>query len=182
MGQAPRNNRLGFTIAGLCIAAGALLLVFVYILAVNGQGNSNSANVSQAAPQTTTSPSPTPTSNPSPAPTPFPGQHYIDNAQLSSSKPPSLQVTSTFKTGQTIYVVFDLHPDGQNGEVCLAWYLNGQQATAYHFAVSGSSSGQSYAYATLGGTGPGYVDLYWASDATCSNGQLAQQVNFTVTQ
>lgn len=179
-GQSPRNNRMGFTIAGLCIAAGALLLVFVYILAIGGQGSSDNANGTQTTLQTTTSPSPTPTSIPSPTPTPFLGQQYIDNAQLSSSPPPSLQVTSTFKTGQKIYVVFDLHPQGQSGEVCLVWYLNGQQATSYQFAVSGNNH-TSYAYAILGSTGPGYVDLLWATNATCSNGQIAQQVNFTVT-
>lgn len=172
---------MGFTIAGLCIAAGALLLVFVYILAIGDQGNNSSTNGTQTTPQTVTSPSPTPTSNPSPTPTPFPGQQYIDNAQLSSSPPPSLQVTSTFKTGQKIYAVFDLHPQGQSGEVCLVWYLNGQQATSYQFAVSGNNH-TSYAYAILGSAGSGYVDLYWANNASCSNSQLAQQVNFTVTQ
>jgi hypothetical protein len=176
-----RNNRLGFTIAGLCILAGALLLVFVYFLGVQGNQNNGTANGTQTVASPTTAASPASTSMPSPTATAYPGQQYIDHAQMSSSPPPSTQVTSTFKTNQKIYVTFDLHPNGQSGAVCLVWFLNGQQATNYTFPVSGSSR-SSYAYAIYGQAGTAFVDLYWASDSKCNNKMLAQQVSFTVTQ
>lgn len=174
-----RSTRLGFLIAGLCILAGAFLLILVYFLAVGGPGGQTAGT--QTTPQATVIPSPSPTSAPSPTATPFPGQQFIDNAQLSSSPPPTVQTTSTFTSNQKIYVTFDLHPNGQKGVVCFVWYLNGQQAATYNFPVNGSAR-SSYAYATLGGTGTGYVDLFWANDTTCSNELLAQQVPFTLTK
>jgi len=185
-GQQPpgnnRNSRLGFTIAGLCIVAGALLLVFVYFMAIGGQGNQNGAtNGTQTTSTATAPPSSSPTTLPSPTATSFPGQQYIDNARMSSSQPPPLKATSTFKTNQTIYVAFDLHPNGHSGAVCLVWYLNGQKVTSFNFKAGGNSH-SSYAYAIYGGTGPGSVELYWAGDPSCKNGLLAQEVAFTVTK
>ncbi|HLL79421.1 MAG TPA: hypothetical protein VKT25_07980 [Ktedonobacteraceae bacterium] len=182
--QPPRKNsnpKLGFIVAGLCIVTGALLLVFVYFMAVDGQGNpsGSASSITPAASSPTVAASPSPTT-PSPTATTYPGQQYIDNAQMSSSPPP-LQASTTFKTGQKIYVAFHLHPHGQKGVVCLTWYLNGQKATAYNFPV-GSGETSTYAFAIFGQTGPGYVQLYWASDTSCSNEQLAQSVNFTVTK
>jgi hypothetical protein len=174
-----RNIRLGFMVAGLCILAGAFLLMLVYFLGVGGQGNQTAG--SQTTPQPTVVPSPSPAITPSPTATPFPGQQYIDNAQLSSSPPPAVQPTTTFTSGQKIYVTFDMHLNGQKGVICFVWYLNGQQATSYNFPVSGGNN-SSYAYATLGGSGAGYVDLYWANDTTCNNDLLAQQVPFTLTK
>ena len=185
-GQQPpennRNGRLGFTIAGLCIVAGALLLVFVYFMAIGGQGNQNGAtNGTQTTSKSTATPSSSPTSLPSATATSFPGQQYIDNGQMSSSQPPPLHVTTTFKANQNMYVVFDLHPNGRTGAVCLIWYLNGQKVTSYTFKGGGNSH-SSYAYAIFGGAGSGSVELYWASDTSCKNGLLAQRVAFTVTK
>jgi hypothetical protein len=59
--------------------------------------------------------------------------------------------------------------------------LNGQKVTSYNFKAGGNSH-STYAYAILGGTGSGSVELYWAADTSCSNDMLAQQVAFTVTQ
>ena len=91
------------------------------------------------------------------------------------------QLATTFKTNQKIYVTFQLHPAGQSGAVCLLWYLNGKQVTSYDFAA-GQNSSASYSYAIYGGTGTGAVEVYWASSTSCSDKQLAQRVDFTVTQ
>src|SRR5579864_4532302 len=69
-----RNNRMGFMIAGLCILAGALLLVFVYFMAIGVNQNNGTTSGTQTASHPTAIPSPSPTSNPSPTATPFPGQ------------------------------------------------------------------------------------------------------------
>ncbi len=91
------------------------------------------------------------------------------------------QLATTFKTNQKIYVTFQLHPAGQSGAVCLLWYLNGRQVTSYNFAT-GKYDIPSYSYAIYGSTGAGTVEVYWASSTSCSDKQLAQRVDFTVTQ
>jgi hypothetical protein len=99
---------------------------------------------------------------------------------INSSSLQPTQLATTFKTNQKIYVTFQLHPAGHNGAVCLLWYLNGQQITQYSFAISANSK-LSYAYATYGGTGAAYVEIYWASTTQCTDQLLAQHVDFTVT-
>ena len=177
-----RNMRIGFLVAGLCIVAGGLLLVFVYFMAI-GTGN-NTGNAGNA---TSTVPSPTgvssPTTTSSPTATVYPGSQFIDNAQASSTAPTGSQPgqpVTTFKVNQKFYVSFNLHTGGQKGAVCLLWYLNGKQAFTSSFAI-GANTKFSFAYAIYGSPGPAYVELYWASTNTCADKMLAQHVNFTIT-
>ena len=182
----PQNNRktrIGFLVAGLCIVSGALLLVFVYFMAI-GAGNNTSGNSSGV---TQTVPSPTrgasPTTAPSPTATTYPGSQYLSNAQTNSTPPSGSQPgqpATTFKVNQQFYLSFNVHTGGQNGEVCLIWYLNGKQAFTSKFAL-GANTRFSYAYVIYGSSGPAYVELYWASNASCANQVLAQRVNFTIT-
>jgi hypothetical protein len=180
-----RNSRLGFVIAGLCILAGALILVFVYFIAVGSPGgDATTKGTGSPVSLPTKAPTPTATTAPTPTATIYPGQQYINNAQMASAVDSSslqpTQLATTFKTNQKIYVTFQLHPAGHNGAVCLLWYLNGRQITPYSFAVSANSK-LSYAYAIYGGTGAGYVEIYWASTTQCTDQLLAQHVDFTVT-
>jgi hypothetical protein len=183
-----RNTKLGFILAGLCILAGSLILIFVYFLAVGLQeGNSNnSASITSTPKVSTSTPTtePTATAIPSKTATTYPGQQYIDNAQMSASVDPNTlqpsQLTTSFQTGQKIYVSFQVHPNGHAGAVCIIWYLQSKQITNFSIPVS-ATSGYSYAYAIYGGSGPAYVELYWASNTQCSDQVLAQHVNFTVT-
>jgi hypothetical protein len=184
------TTRLGFMVAALCVIAGGLLLVFVYFLATGPSNNPNGGVGSTSTQQTATSPtslppSPSPTIAPSPMSTTSPGQQYIDNAQTASAinlkTAQPTQLSTTFTVNQKIYVTFQLHPQGQSGAVCLLWYLNSSQVTSYDFPVTQHSSG-SYSYAIYGSTGAGSVEVYWASSTSCTDKQLAQRVDFTVTQ
>lgn len=189
--KSPRNNRnmkLGFTVAGLCILIGGLILIFVYFMAIGFPGGSsnNTATTNSASNGSTLTKAPTTTVAPSPAAsaTTYPGQQYIDNAQMASAidtttKQPT-QLTTTFKTNQKIYVIFQLHPAGHGGAVCLLWYLNGKQVTNFSFPASAYSK-LSYAYSIYGQAGAGYVDIYWASTTQCTDQVLAQHIDFTVT-
>ena len=177
-----RNMRIGFLVAGLCVVAGGLLLVFVYFMAI-GTGN-NTGNAGNA---TSTVPSPTgvssPTTTSSPTATVYPASQFIDNAQASSTAPTGSQPgqpATTFKVNQKLYVSFNLHTGGQKGAVCLLWYLKGQQAFTSSFAM-GANTKFSYAYAIYGSSGPAYVELYWASSITCADKMLAQHVDFAIT-
>jgi hypothetical protein len=185
----PSNIKLGFIVAGLCILAASLILIFVYFSATGlpGGNSSNSAtttsthtpNISTSTPTT----APTATAIPSQTATTYPGQQYIDHAQMSAmvdqnTLQPS-QPTTTFKTGQNIYVSFQVHPNGHAGAVCLSWYLTSKPIINFSLPVRATSK-YSYAYAIYGGAGPGYVELYWASSTQCTDKVLAQHVDFTV--
>lgn len=181
----PLNTKVGFVVAGLCVLAGGMLLVFVYFLAIGLPGsNSNSTTTATSTPKVSTPTTvPTATIAPSPTTPTYPGQQYIDNAQMANTVDPNSlqpsQLTTTFKTGQKIYVSFHLHPP-HSGAVCLIWYLNSNQIAHYSFPVSATSR-LSYAYAIYSRTGPAYVEIYWASDTQCTGEVLAQHVDFTVT-
>jgi len=179
---------LGFIVAGLCILAGGLILIFVYFLAIGlpGSSSSNSATTTSTPSVSTSTPTtaPTTTTIPSPTATVFPGQQYIDHAQMTTavdlnSLQPT-QLTTTFKTSQKIYVSFQLHPPGHSGAFCVIWYLNSKQIANFSLPVS-STSKYSYAYSIYSRTGAAYVELYWASTLQCTDQVLAQHVDFTVT-
>lgn len=186
----PRNSRLGFILAGLCILAGSLILVSVYFSATGlpGGNSSNSTSINSTSTQnvSTSSPTtaPTATAAPSQTATTYPGQQYIDNAQMSAVVDPNTlqpsQITTTFKTSQKIYASFQVHPNGHAGAVCLIWYLNSKPVTNFSLPVSATSK-YSYGFSLYGGAGPAYVELYWASSTQCTDQILAQHVDFTVT-
>jgi hypothetical protein len=187
-GHVKRN--LGFIIATIFVATGALLLVLVYILAL-GLPMHNLASTLIGTPQATRSILPTPTlaaSTPTAQPTPttsaFPGQQFIDNPQMASAinfnTAQPVQTTTTFKVNQRIYVTFAIHPNGRSGAICLYWFLNNHAVTQFPFPVTAAARA-AYSYAIYGGTGNGYVEIYWASTTACSDRMLAQHVTFTVT-
>ncbi len=180
------NTKLGFVVAGLCVLEGGLILILVYFLAtsLSGSNSNNSATTSSTPHVSTTKTVPGATAAPSPTTTVYPGQQYIDNAQMSSTVDPNslqpTQLTTTFKTGQKIYVAFHLHPPGHSGAFCVIWYLNSKQVANFSLPVSASSK-YSYAYSIYGGAGAAYVEIYWASTTQCTDQLLAQHTDFTVT-
>lgn len=189
------NPRLLFIVAGLCVVLGAVILGVVAMIAASNHGSSpnaaqNSSNTS-ATQRPSASPtasganaSPTVSDSPTATGTSYPGQQYIDGAQMAMGVDKHTmqpqQPTTTFKVGSTMYVVFNLHPPSQGGAVCAYWYLSGKQVTSFASAVKGSNHA-SYTYAIYGNPGSAYVELYWASDKSCSDKVLAQHVDFTVT-
>ena len=202
------NPRLLFMVAGLFVLLAAMLLGLVFVIGSHSGGSSpNTASTSlntstgkstpqaaatQAATPTDTSSTPdpnatsTPDANSTPAAngTAYPGQQYIDSAQMAAGiDQTTLQAvnpSTTFKVGSSMYVVFQLHPPSQGGAVCSIWYLGGKQLTTFASAVKPTSHA-SYTYAIYGSPGQAYVELYWASSKSCSDKVLAQHVDFTVT-
>lgn len=182
-----RSTRLGLTVASLCILTSALLLIFVYFMALGLPNTTSSnpgiSNVTQTIPSPTARTSPAVTPSPTVTTATYPGQQYIDNAQMATGIDPTTlqptQVTTTFRTGQTIYVTFNVHTGGHSGAVCASWFLNGQQTTSYGFNL-GANSHVSYATALYNTPGSGYVELFWATSKACTDELLAQKVNFTV--
>lgn len=187
----------GFTVAGLCVLAGGLILMLVYIISLNltllpanNQSSSTTAAntpVSQNVSPGTQGGLPTNTTPTLALPTAIatstlPGKTYIDNAQMSgnvnTNTALSSQATTTFTVKQQIFVTFMLHPVS-SGAVCLFWYINQKQFSQFAFPV-GPISQHAFSYAYAYSPGPGSVNIYWASSTACTDKLLAQTVNFTV--
>jgi hypothetical protein len=189
--QAPRTSNLGFIVAALCVITGGLILVSVFFFAMGlpSAGTTTAYPATPLATRNITATSPaTPTLSPTAIPSPtagaFPGQQYIDNPQMASAvnfnTAQPLILTTSFKVNQKIFVTFNIHPGGKNGAVCLYWYLNNKSVTQFPFAVTANAKA-GYSYAIYGGTGPAYVEIFWASTTSCSDKILAQHVTFTLT-
>jgi hypothetical protein len=183
--------RPGFFAAGLCVILGGVILLFVYYMAL---GLPSSTQATTADSNTGTAPtlrstvngaSPTPvTPKATPTSASFPGQRYINTAQIASSVYPlgarPLQETTIFRVNQKVYVTFQLHTGEQAGAVCFIWYLNGRSLFNYSLPVRPFQN-TSYSFAIYGNAGAGSVELYWASSIRCTDEILAQRVSFTVT-
>lgn len=185
-------------VALVCFILSIVIVGFVGAVAIfnSNKGNSPTAssNTPQATATSTTAPSaspttasatPTGTANASPTAsgTAYPGQQYITSAQMVASDPsktPNQQPATSFVVNTNMYVTFTVNPPSSGGAVCSQWYLGGNQVTTYPQAIRAGSK-SSYTWATYQSPGQAYVQLYWASDKSCSDEVLAQQVNFTVT-
>lgn len=190
----PSNSNLGFILAGLCVVTGGLLLILVFFLAAGlpAAGTQTQA-VTKGVPTAAVThhhATPTPVVTPpavTPSPTTpvgaFPGQQYITNPRtasaVNSSTAQVIQAATTFKVGQRVYVTFAIHPNGQDGAVCLLWYTNASVFSNFEFAVTpGSTVAYSYTFAPH--VGPSYVEIFWASNVSCNDKMLAQRVSFSV--
>lgn len=192
-----RSPRLALTVAGLCVFAGAIILILVFIL-TSALPPTSSNDQAQQKPTATSAPQQTatdatPTADPTeeetatPTATPtdtatYPASQYIDKAQMANSlDEKTAKVTQPgdkFKVGDKMYVAFALHP-GKSGTVCLSWYINSAKFSDYEFDTDGTAL-PAYSYSITHATGPGYVEIYWANSKSCSDKQLAQKVKFTV--
>jgi hypothetical protein len=88
--------------------------------------------------------------------------------------------TSTFKTGQKIYVTFVINSQGKNGYIQIKWYQNGQSLTSDILAHHAEND-RGYFSLAYNEPGDGGAAIYWCVQANCSDAQLAQIVKFSVT-
>lgn len=192
----PKQRSTGFTIAGLFMITGGLILLFVFFMAQSlpgsaapqaGVHDATKANIaakpSVAPTQAAVTPSPTTAPDTMATPT-YPGQKYIDSAQMASSVNTytalPAQPGTKFAVNQRIYVTFSVHSGGTNGYACLIWYIN--KAPIINYTMPVGSTTHAYSYASIGNRGPAYVEIYWASTGACTDKVLAQHVDFTVGQ
>jgi hypothetical protein len=190
----PPRIKLGFTIAGMCFASGALLLILVAVMAqslpstttntqVTPPAKTSTANRVIATPTTAprTPIAVTPTSTPMLSPA-----SYIDNVNLASAVNTStgtpLTESNTFHVGQSVYITMTLNQPAYNGAVCLNWSVNNNGNIPYNTMIGNSDLAQTNAYFFFkpGSTGPGQVDVYWSSSTACVTKVLIQHETFTV--
>lgn len=186
---APKKQGAGIKIALVGLITATLLLAVIAVVGFTrlGKASPNTQGTVVSAPTgtqaatspTTASASPTTAASATATGTPYPAQQYIDGAQMVTD-PTTAQPTSSFTVGSKMYVTFNLHPPAQGGEACSIWYLNGTQITTAAIPVPANNHASNI-WAIYSTAGPAYVELYWASDATCADKTLAQHVDFTVT-
>lgn len=192
----PTRIKLGFTVAGICFAAGTLLLILV---AVMTQGLPSSPTTAQMKHPANKSAAPHPSTN-----TPTMGTHtpvsiqhtptpttttsttiYIDNVHLASAVNTAtgtpLTETGIFHVGQPVYITLTLHQPAYNGAVCLNWSIN-NSIVPYNTLIGNSGLVQTNAYFFFkpGSSGQGQVDVYWANSTACTNKVPIQHAVFTV--
>lgn len=181
-----QSLQMRFTVAGLLVLLGGLLLFFVFLMAqgLHPQSAAQVNNPSGNAPQpTNAAATQAPTVSVSPTATvdgkQYPAQQYIFSAQTATANGSQPGTPSTtFKSGQKIYVTFSIHSTTP-GAYCISWFLANKEVSNYQNPVSaGSSTG--YSWAMISGTGPAYVEIYWASSKACTDKVLAQHVDFTM--
>lgn len=188
-----RKTSTGLKVALVGLIAATVVLGLIAVLGLTRLGkpssNSPSANATTATTNQQASTSPTATSAPSatvsasvtPTGTAYPGQQYIDSAQMTTGPDATTQPTTSFIVGSKMYVTFNVHPPSQGGDICAYWFLNGTQIVKTTPISISPSRHSSNTWAVYDSAGSAYVELYWASDATCADQVLAQHVEFTVT-
>lgn len=106
----------------------------------------------------------------------------ISSPQTSSAIDNNLaptKLTTSFKTGQDVYVAFNISSNGKDGYIEAKWYQNGQRLSTRQFHHSASND-VGYFSRTFADSGDGIAELYWCTKADCSDERLAQVVKFTV--
>ena len=200
------NTRLGYTIAGLCFMAGALIMIFVFIMAqslsMTPSLTTTASNPTPTIDQTSSQPTApakthnvqaTPTTATATTATATPtavvsNQLYIDQTNLASAVDTHtgqpLQLTNTFHVGQPVYVTMAIHQAAYSGTICLNWLLNQQ---GYPYSSTASPGGatnldqiSAYFFYKPGAAGTGSVDISWSSSATCTNTMPIKRLSFTV--
>jgi hypothetical protein len=111
----------------------------------------------------------------------------VSKIDKNSYKPVQGSTTSTFKINKPIYVTFDLDPDKFNA-ASETDYINARFYVGSDVVLSGTplqigaNNFNGYFSADYNNaTTAGSVRLYWCHTSTCTDGELAQIVHFTVT-
>ena len=188
----PPTRRQGPRI-GLIIGIVVLLLLliigggFLALGAANSgsQVNNNTATTTPSSPTTSTSPAVTPTTQgvaPSGSPIDPTAAAIITNAQTASAIDSNYlptKLTSDFTIGQTVYVTFHLTLHGQSGFAEAKLYSNTTYIGYKILPVqSDYINGDFNAQPHQAGTGT--IELYWCTQANCSDAKLATFVTFKV--
>lgn len=103
--------------------------------------------------------------------------------QLSSSIDSQLapmQPTTTFTANRKIYLTFAIASGNQDGYIKAKWYADGQSVSSTSFQHLHANTSGVFSATYITPTTNGLIELYWCTQANCSDAQLAQVVHFTV--
>jgi hypothetical protein len=171
-----RRSRVGLIIG---IAVVGLVLLCGGLIAVIGATVGKSATAASGTPTSATTTTGAPTSND----VVVAASKIIFNAQTSSaidSNDLPTKVTTAFPAGQYVYLTFQEDSLGKNGYIQVKWYKDGSLASTHILKHSGQND-HGYFSRVYGDTGDGVAALYWCTQSSCSDAQLAQVAKFTIT-
>jgi hypothetical protein len=89
-------------------------------------------------------------------------------------------VTTTFAAGKDVDLTFKVNSAGKNGYIEVRWYEGGQEV-ASDILKHSAQNDHGYFGQPFAAAGNAAAALYWCTTSNCSNAQLAQVVNFTIT-
>ena len=89
-------------------------------------------------------------------------------------------ITSTFTTSQSVYVTFDIDSGNNDGYIEAKWYADGQIISTKSLPHTHTNGAGIFSRSFTTPTTHGAAELYWCTQADCSDAQLAQVVHFTV--
>jgi len=173
-----RRSRVGL-IVGISLLAFVLLCGgLIALFAVIGKNAASSTSTSTTTTAATTSASGVPSSNdvvPSAA-------KILFNPQMSSainSNDEPTKITNTFTMGQDVYLTFQEDSQGKDGYIQVKWYLNGALDDTRLLKHSGQNDHGYFSHAFTA-SGQAGVAMYWCTQVSCSDAQLAQVITFNV--
>lgn len=109
----------------------------------------------------------------------------LSNVQQGSAADSNCQITqpgSTITVGQTLYIAFDLHLNGQTGYITVKFYQGQEFLVQTNVLAVQPGVLRACAYASFPIAIPnGIAELYWCQQSDCSDGKLAAVTNFVVT-
>ncbi len=168
---------VGISLLVLVLLCGGIIALFAYI-GKNAASTVNSTATSVAGTAAVTPASGVPgTNDVVPA-----ASKIIFNPQTSSaidSNYEPTKVATTFAPNKDMYLTFQEDSQGKDGYIQVKWYSNGTLDDARILKHSGQNDHGYFAH-TFTDTGPVEAALYWCTQATCSDAQLAQVVTFTI--
>jgi cytoskeletal protein RodZ len=105
---------------------------------------------------------------------------HLQTASAIDSNYNATSLSSTFKVNQPVYVTYQLNMGGQTGYVEVKWYVAGQFGKSKIFNANDPSYTHGYFSETYTVPTKGEAELYWCTQADCSDEALAGFVNFTI--
>jgi hypothetical protein len=173
---------VGISLLVFVLLCGGLIALFAYI-GKNAASSVTSTATSVASTSTVSTPGATPASNVPTTNDVVPAaSKIIFNPQTSSAIDSNYQptkVATTFAPNKDMYLTFQEDSQGKDGYIQVKWYSNGTLDDARILKHSGQNDHGYFAH-TFTDAGPVAAALYWCTQATCSDAQLAQVVTFTV--
>ncbi|MDQ2716270.1 MAG: hypothetical protein M3Z08_15305 [Chloroflexota bacterium] len=106
----------------------------------------------------------------------------LSNLQIASavdSNYAPTTVASTFKPGQKVYATFLINTHGQKGYAGVKWYIDGTFGKGSNLAIDPSFN-HGYFAISYNVAAQGAVEIYWCTQSSCSDEQLAAFATFTV--
>jgi hypothetical protein len=167
----------------------ALLLIACVGVAVLAAQLKNNPSANNSTPTVAPTPTPSPQATQATAPSGLPivpsAAAIITDPKMASGIDKNdypTNLTNTFGIHKDIYVTYKLNLNGQTGYATAKWYADGKYAfTSKVLQLNDPTFDHGYFAATYNIATTGTVELYWCTKSDCSDAQLANVVNFTVT-